>query len=361
MIKFSLTEPEAHNEEGRPWYDTRGGIERSIQSLEGFVDLLYARHVAGYQREEGMNEFWILGRYNLDTVGNCGKVSGQFIPKEEHPDIPDVMTRDEFWQYLKERSDTENGPSVSWSMESDLPLPGVTCPHCGRSWGITNCHDTVVRHLREDYSLQEFVGQTLGDVKAAYAARTDAVYRMQPDILIRNDRFVDLSPEYPETDDEWKKGLVINEGGWVSESDGITDDYVIQDGDEGFFNVWQYFHSTCNRENLKTSEEQRFREVFTKAGFDVQGMEAIPNQYCGCDSCAPWFVVCTEYGPVTIGWRKRVINIDWNELNIPDTHPPGFSYLFEDEDVTKGAGGIHAWGWDKATEYLSRIHRSLAA
>ena len=358
---FSMTEPEAHSEEGRPWYDTRQGVEKALQSLEGLTELLYERHAAGYQRDERMNEFWILGRYSLDTVGNCGKVTSGFVPKVEHPDIPDVLTRDEFWDYLKERSDSENGPMISWGAQSDLPLPGVTCPHCGEGWDITNCHDTVVRHLREDFSLQEFVGKTLGDVKAAYAARTDAVYRMQSDIIIRNDRFIDLSPKYPDTDKDWQKGLVVKENGWVDESDGITDDYVIQDGDEGFFNVWKFLHSKCNREDLKSSEEKQFREVFADAGFKVSEVEAIPNRYCSCDQCAPWFVVKTEFGPVTIGWRKRVINIDWDELIRDDVHGEQVLGLFKDEDVTKGTGGIHAWGWDKAKEYLSRVHKSLAA
>ena len=183
---------------------------------------------------------------------------------------------------------------------------------------------------------------------------------MQSDILIRNDRFIDLSPKYPDAEKEWQKGLLANEMGWVSERDGITDDYVIQEEDEGRFSVWKYYHSICNREDLKIFEEQRFREVFTQAGFKINYMDAISNQYCPCDGCAPWFVVETEFGPITIGWRKRVISIDWSESIQTDAHAREITAQFEGENVTKGSTSIHAWGWDKAKEYLSRIRQTLA-
>jgi hypothetical protein len=145
---------------------------------------------------------------------------------------------------------------------------------------------------------------------------------------------------------------VKNELGWVGERDGISDDYVIQAGDEGFFNVRSYYHGKCNRENMTQGQEKRFRSIFEKAGFKVLEMTAIPNEYCPCEYCAPWFLVKTEFGTIKIGWRKQVINISIDtSLN--------FIELFKDEDVTKGVSYIHAWGNEKAQEYLVKIFASL--
>lgn len=81
-------------------------------------------------------------------------------------------------------------------------------------------------------------------------------------------------------------------------------------------------------------------------------VEEIPNGYCSdwCCSQKPWFVVTTPKGRITIGWRKRVINIDWagskitvDGKNLPDT------------GVTYGATYKHAYGYDKAKEYLDLL------
>jgi hypothetical protein len=356
--KFSIDKnPREHDETESPWYDTKEGIAKSLETLSAFQYMLMERCSAGYDRDERMNEFYVLGRFWLDTCGNCGKIEG-YIPKEQFPDIPDVLTRDEFFAYLKERVEGD-GPMISSSMQSGLPAPNITCPVCGKGWDMTNCHDTVVRHKTEAFPLAEFVGQTLLDVKTHFNQRTDAVYGMQSDILIRNKHFIDLSPKYPDAEPgSWKEGIKVNDNGWVSERDGIDDNYVIQEGDEGFFNIWTYLHKPCNRQNLAATEESEFRKIFENAGFQTVEMEGIPNKYCPCERCAPWFNVRTEFGTIVIGWRKRVINIDWTGVK---PKRGKLISLFKDEDVTKGDGGIHAWGWEKAQDYLTRIREKLAA
>lgn len=87
-------------------------------------------------------------------------------------------------------------------------------------------------------------------------------------------------------------------------------------------------------------------------------VEAIPNGYCprACCEHRPWFVVTTKIGRITIGWRKSVISINWREtLALPAQE------LFPKEDVTKGGPYIHAWGYEKAQEYLNCIVESASA
>lgn len=82
-------------------------------------------------------------------------------------------------------------------------------------------------------------------------------------------------------------------------------------------------------------------------------VKEIPNGYCNRSCCRhlPWFVVTTHVGPITIGWRKSVISIDWSESLVQTDAKT----LFPDEDVTRYDSHIHAWGYEKAAQYLKVI------
>lgn len=76
----------------------------------------------------------------------------------------------------------------------------------------------------------------------------------------------------------------------------------------------------------------------------------IQNEYYE-DSLNPWFLVTTFKGIIKIGWRKRVINIDWSLSDIRATS----EILFANEDTTKYNKVIHAWGYEKAKEYIQKL------
>lgn len=358
MIQFSL-EPVNHDKANRPWYDTTAGITFALASLDGFNHLVAERHNAGYERGERLNQFYVLnGRYHLDICGNCGTVST--TPKDISTiKMPLIVKEEEFSNILHE---TLGDIHVCISMDGgNLPATRLVCPHCNKGWSINNCFDAICYRNTETIPLNDFVGMTLREVCLLHSMKPEAVYGMQPDILIRNDAFIDKSLKYPGTNESWQKDMVINEHGWVDEKFlnaqcGNADLYIIKNGDEGFFNVWTYFHKECNRAHLAETEEFKFKEIFKKSGFKDIKMTAIPNKYHQCSTCAPWFDVETEFETICIGWRKRVISINWNNSSIGN-----MLHLFEDENVTKGETGIHAWGWDKAKEYLSRIHKDLTS
>lgn len=77
----------------------------------------------------------------------------------------------------------------------------------------------------------------------------------------------------------------------------------------------------------------------------------IPNGYCKdwCCRHKPWYRVSTALCSFTIGWRKCVINIEWDKDLEVD---------FSSEDVTKEKGLIHAWGYEKAAEYIGKIREA---
>lgn len=85
-------------------------------------------------------------------------------------------------------------------------------------------------------------------------------------------------------------------------------------------------------------------------------VEEIPNGYCPdwCCRHLPWFVVTTKIGRFTIGWRKRVILLDWSETVGTQTSDD----LFKSEDVTKDTRMIHAWSLEDAKRYIEAISNS---
>jgi len=104
----------------------------------------------------------------------------------------------------------------------------------------------------------------------------------------------------------------------------------------------------------KTKYEETKAELLAVFGNRMIYAKEIPNGYCDCYQCkltSPWFEVTTAKGVIKIGWRKRVINIDWSASDVEKTAEE----LFSGEDVTKYDKDIHAWGLDKAREYVETI------
>jgi hypothetical protein len=79
----------------------------------------------------------------------------------------------------------------------------------------------------------------------------------------------------------------------------------------------------------ETMERIRKENENLLALFPGCGHKKIPNEYSS-DPNRPWLNVFTPKGTIKIGWRKRVINIDWSETIVVQ----GGNELFPDEDVT---------------------------
>lgn len=115
--------------------------------------------------------------------------------------------------------------------------------------------------------------------------------------------------------------------------------------------VETFRHKFCNLIEHLESQKSEFIDIFSRV-YDISTLKfkPIPNQYCQCNKCSPWFIVSTPDGDIKIGWRKHVINISWLD------NYTKFSATFEDEDVTKwfreDVRGIHAWSIEKCVEYL---------
>jgi hypothetical protein len=118
--------------------------------------------------------------------------------------------------------------------------------------------------------------------------------------------------------------------------------------------IWAGVQKETLRLNPETAPKAAEERALLLACFPAYCyVEEIPNGYCNQFCCAfkPWYIVTTPKGRIKIGWRKRVINIDWSDSAITEKGKD----LFPTEDVTVGDTYIHAYGYSKATAYLRRL------
>jgi hypothetical protein len=100
------------------------------------------------------------------------------------------------------------------------------------------------------------------------------------------------------------------------------------------------------------------KAILLLAGLQFSGINKIPNGYWPAHQnydevreANPWWVVHIEgEGVITIGWRKKVIHIDWSMTRRRGT--------VTEDDVTKDDSMVHAWGVIDAVKYL-RAFREL--
>lgn len=59
----------------------------------------------------------------------------------------------------------------------------------------------------------------------------------------------------------------------------------------------------------------------------------------------------TPKGLIQIGWRKRVISIDWSDT--------GIRRVVTEDDVTKDDTMVHAYSYAKALAYLTALATDL--
>ena len=317
------------------WYDSIEEIRKAVRTLDGLNGLISERHKAHYKRGENMAQWVVRGLWYLDTCGNCGK-------SQIHvPGAPTVLTPTAFTGYAKEKY-------CSFSMSEEPPPTDVVCPHCHKGWTISNCHDNFRLSDTEVISFKDHVGQPLKEVaqKPEFKRRREAHIMFATESSLQNDKYIDLT-QHPDYDT-----LKINEKGWVRPAE----DHIIEEGDQGLFWVFKWVHQDCRKKSIAKRNQEVFRKAFKDAGFVEISFEPIPNEYCPeqpCSICGPWYYVRTRLGRFKLGWRKRVMSLHTEGLGL------NLSKLFEKEDVTKAADYIHAWGYEKLTEYLKRIHEEL--
>jgi hypothetical protein len=103
---------------------------------------------------------------------------------------------------------------------------------------------------------------------------------------------------------------------------------------------------------------EEVRALFTLAGIGVRSEYRIVNEYYGdhpdyadISRAHPWWLVKTDCGLIKIGWRKRVINIDWSDTPV--------RVEVTADDVTKTDTMVHAWTIADAVRYLTVLAANM--
>lgn len=115
------------------------------------------------------------------------------------------------------------------------------------------------------------------------------------------------------------------------------------------YKLYQELQQTVDRldpDEIAACEEEA-KNLLALFGDEKIFAEKIPNEYWA-NSGRSWFIVTTKIGRIKIGWRKRVIVVDWSDSVVKRYA----NDVFPAEDVTKDGRMIHAWGYEKAKEYL---------
>jgi hypothetical protein len=106
------------------------------------------------------------------------------------------------------------------------------------------------------------------------------------------------------------------------------------------------------REQRMKLSRDRFTALMVLAGYTITKYWELANAYWPLhpdydDVREPWWLFLTDRGLIMIGWRKRVINIDWSATPIRK--------IVTGDNVTKSTDMVHAYSEEKALEYLKEL------
>lgn len=108
------------------------------------------------------------------------------------------------------------------------------------------------------------------------------------------------------------------------------------------------------REKMRERSREEAVSIFKLAGFEVRERWELANGYWPDhpdydEVRTPWWLFLTEIGLVKIGWRKRVLHIDWEACEVRG--------VVTADEVTKADTYVHAYRVEKAVEYLRELRR----
>lgn len=262
----------------RPWYDRKDGIAKSLGSLEDLNKLIIARIQAHEEWEKWwsdlydeltkkgipfeekqqirkeekkknpeLSKFVIKGTLYSNEGGGCcnleaedhGERSNELLQKVAII-APPVLTDKEFWKFLFQKFPGANRgnyrDTVSFSFSSgEHPLPNIKCQVCDNLWNIDNIWNVMSQREFYTVPMRDFVGKTIGDLKARLTEIIGAAYDWPGAHGIKN-------PNIPDT-------MIIDPT--------KSDEHLVVPGQI-------YWHRTCwgNLHKFRKAREKKFKKQF---------------------------------------------------------------------------------------------------
>lgn len=305
-----------------------------LNDLEGLNRLAADRRQA---KKDGipLSVFYVLGRWIFDQFAQvCPLGDRHNKAPAELGTCPPVMTPEQVQLFM--RDDT-----LAQVFDWPFPPEYVSCSACGEKWTIHNARDFMHHETSEEVPIESFVGSPLSDI-----TEIPEFHQLKKHFVTHDMIYSDHPPEEVETRE------AMNGNRWRY----VDKDYVVQSGDRASVRVMSFTHKACYQRVAERRTRVKFEEAFSKAGYPRVNLITRKNEYCPCESCTPWYSAQVAGSlPFKLGWRKSVINLSWEEtgMELPD--------LFEGEDVTRDRYYIHAHGYEKLAQYLTKLLPALGA
>lgn len=116
------------------------------------------------------------------------------------------------------------------------------------------------------------------------------------------------------------------------------------------------YHIECNKFRLYEKSKKEF-DYIASTVFEKYEIHAVKNEYGSESYNGYWFIISSPEGDIKIGWRKRVIQIEWLK-NYKD-----FKFTAETivstKEFSENIRFIHAWTIEKAIKYLRKARESI--
>ncbi len=315
-------------------YNSLNGIATYLTDLEGLNRLAADRRLAK-KNGETLNDFCVLGRWSFDEFGQVSPLGGKgYKAPAELGNCPSVMTTGQLELFMRDDALVRI---------SDWPFPPeyATCTVCGEKWTLANAQDFVHNQESEEVVIEQYVEQLLSHITQI------------PDMFRVKKHFVTYDIVYNDHHPEGAKTRKAQNGNLWRD---VDKDYIVQPGDRASVRVMSFTHRACYQAAGERRARTEFEEAFKLAGYPKVNLVTQKNRYCDCVHCTPWYSAQVAGSPpFTVGWRKSVINLSWEEsgISLPD--------LFEGEPVSHDAFYIHAHGYQKLTQYLAKLLPALGA
>jgi len=116
------------------------------------------------------------------------------------------------------------------------------------------------------------------------------------------------------------------------------------------------YHISCNKFSMYEKSKKEFDYIATSV-FNDYSLHAVSNEYGSESYNGYWFIINTNDGDIKIGWRKRVVQIEWLE------NYKKFKFDGKHETVTKNFDDksryIHANTMEQVVEYLRKAKATI--
>lgn len=108
--------------------------------------------------------------------------------------------------------------------------------------------------------------------------------------------------------------------------------------------------------------QELVKSMFAATGFKVNKVYVLENKYWPANqayleirSKNPWFLLKTQFGLIEVGKRKRVIHLDWRDINENQLTPKE-----GEEWITNGPGYVHSYSNEALVSNLFKLHILLS-